>query len=79
MIECARSPSPPHTATPATTTRDDADPGMPEVGNFPLPKKVLRTGVTDMVREGDVVVLGDLVIGAEALGEAERPAEAVPD
>ena len=28
-------------------------PGMPETGNMPLPKKVLRTGVTDMVRVSD--------------------------
>jgi dihydroxy-acid dehydratase len=28
-------------------------PGMPEVGNFPLPKKILKRGVTDMVRISD--------------------------
>ena len=28
-------------------------PGMPEVGNFPLPKKILEQGVTDMVRISD--------------------------
>ncbi len=28
-------------------------PGMPEVGNFPLPKKILKQGVTDMVRISD--------------------------
>jgi dihydroxy-acid dehydratase len=33
-------------------------PGMPEVGNFPLPKKVLRTGVTDMVRVSDARMSG---------------------
>jgi len=33
-------------------------PGMPEVGNFPLPKKVLRTGVTDMIRVSDARMSG---------------------
>ncbi|MBZ0305842.1 MAG: dihydroxy-acid dehydratase [Anaerolineae bacterium] len=28
-------------------------PGMPEVGNFPLPAKLLREGVTDMIRISD--------------------------
>ncbi|HZD24804.1 MAG TPA: IlvD/Edd family dehydratase [Alphaproteobacteria bacterium] len=28
-------------------------PGMPEVGNFPLPKKILKQGITDMVRISD--------------------------
>ncbi len=28
-------------------------PGMPEVGNFPLPQKILKQGVTDMVRISD--------------------------
>ena len=31
---------------------------MPEVGNMPLPKKVLRTGVTDMVRISDARMSG---------------------
>ena len=39
-----RAPNPPRPAFAP------AQPGMPEVGNMPLPKKVLRTGVTDMVR-----------------------------
>jgi len=28
-------------------------PGMPEVGNFPLPAKILKQGVTDMIRISD--------------------------
>ena len=31
---------------------------MPELGNMPLPKKVLRTGVTDMVRISDARMSG---------------------
>lgn len=33
-------------------------PGMPEVGNLPLPKKVLASGVTDMVRISDARMSG---------------------
>ncbi|MCU1494148.1 MAG: ilvD [Acidimicrobiaceae bacterium] len=33
-------------------------PGMPEVGNMPLPAKILRTGVTDMVRISDARMSG---------------------
>jgi L-arabonate dehydrase len=33
-------------------------PGMPEVGNMPLPKKLLRKGVTDMVRVSDARMSG---------------------
>jgi len=33
-------------------------PGMPEVGNFPLPKKLLKKGVTDMVRISDARMSG---------------------
>ncbi len=33
-------------------------PGMPEVGNFPLPKKILQKGVTDMVRISDARMSG---------------------
>ncbi|HZR71041.1 MAG TPA: IlvD/Edd family dehydratase [Burkholderiales bacterium] len=33
-------------------------PGMPEVGNMPLPKKLLRRGVTDMVRVSDARMSG---------------------
>jgi L-arabonate dehydrase len=33
-------------------------PGMPEVGNMPLPKKLLRRGVTDMVRISDARMSG---------------------
>jgi dihydroxy-acid dehydratase len=33
-------------------------PGMPEVGNMPLPPKILRQGVTDMVRISDARMSG---------------------
>ena len=33
-------------------------PGMPEVGNMPLPPKLLREGVTDMVRISDARMSG---------------------
>jgi len=33
-------------------------PGMPEVGNMPLPAKILRDGVTDMVRISDARMSG---------------------
>jgi dihydroxy-acid dehydratase len=33
-------------------------PGMAEVGNMPLPPKVLKTGVTDMVRISDARMSG---------------------
>jgi L-arabonate dehydrase len=33
-------------------------PGMPEVGNMPLPRKVLQKGVTDMVRISDARMSG---------------------
>jgi dihydroxy-acid dehydratase len=33
-------------------------PGMPEVGNLPLPAKILRAGVTDMVRISDARMSG---------------------
>ena len=33
-------------------------PGMPEVGNMPLPSKVLRKGITDMVRISDARMSG---------------------
>lgn len=33
-------------------------PGMPEVGNLPLPAKILREGVTDMVRISDARMSG---------------------
>jgi L-arabonate dehydrase len=33
-------------------------PGMPEVGNMPLPRKLLRKGVTDMVRVSDARMSG---------------------
>jgi dihydroxy-acid dehydratase len=33
-------------------------PGMPEVGNFPIPRKLLRAGVRDMVRISDARMSG---------------------
>jgi dihydroxy-acid dehydratase len=33
-------------------------PGMPEVGNFPLPRKMIVAGVTDMVRVSDARMSG---------------------
>ena len=33
-------------------------PGMPEVGNMPLPTKLLRKGITDMVRISDARMSG---------------------
>jgi dihydroxy-acid dehydratase len=33
-------------------------PGMPEVGNMPLPKKILKKGITDMVRISDARMSG---------------------
>jgi dihydroxy-acid dehydratase len=33
-------------------------PGMPEVGNMPLPPKILRKGITDMVRISDARMSG---------------------
>jgi uncharacterized iron-regulated protein len=62
---------------------------MPEVGNMPLPKTVLRTGVTDMVRISDArmsgTAFGTVVLhvnGAfhsdEGLGTAERVRRRLP-
>src|SRR5207249_8854026 len=33
-------------------------PGMPEVGNMPLPPKILKRGITDMVRISDARMSG---------------------
>ena len=47
-------------------------PGMAEVGNMPLPPKVLRKGITDMVRISDGRMSGTatrLTMGAIARGE----------
>ena len=33
-------------------------PGMPEVGNMPLPPKILKKGITDMVRISDARMSG---------------------
>ena len=33
-------------------------PGMPEVGNLPLPRKLLERGITDMVRVSDARMSG---------------------
>ena len=33
-------------------------PGMPEVGNMPMPKKLLQRGITDLVRVSDARMSG---------------------
>ena len=48
-------------------------PGMPEVGNFPLPKKILKQGVTDMVRISDSRMSGT-AFGAVVLHVAPESA-----
>jgi dihydroxy-acid dehydratase len=52
-------------------------PGMPEVGNFPLPKKVLQKGVTDMVRISDSRMSGT-AYGAVVLHVAPESAVGGP-
>jgi len=52
-------------------------PGMPEVGNFPLPKKLLRQGVTDMVRISDARMSGT-AYGAVVLHVAPESAVGGP-
>ena len=52
-------------------------PGMPEVGNMPLPRKLLKRGVKDMVRISDARMSGTAfgtVIVHIAPEEAGRPA-----
>jgi len=52
-------------------------PGMPEVGNFPLPKKILRKGITDMVRISDARMSGT-AYGAVVLHVAPESAVGGP-
>ena len=52
-------------------------PGMPEVGNMPLPKKVLETGVRDMLRISDArmsgTAFGTVVLHVSPEAEAGGP------
>ncbi len=52
-------------------------PGMPEVGNFPLPKKILKQGITDMVRISDARMSGT-AYGAVVLHVAPESAVGGP-
>ena len=52
-------------------------PGMPEVGNFPLPKKILQKGITDMVRISDSRMSGT-AYGAVVLHVAPESAVGGP-
>jgi dihydroxy-acid dehydratase len=52
-------------------------PGMPEVGNFPLPKKILEKGITDMVRISDARMSGT-AYGAVVLHVAPESAVGGP-
>ena len=53
-------------------------PGMAEVGNMPLPPKLLRKGVTDMVRVSDARMSGTLAYGTVVLARlARKPRPAV--
>ncbi|WP_039805434.1 IlvD/Edd family dehydratase [Nocardia araoensis] len=52
-------------------------PGMPEVGNLPLPKKLLAQGVTDMVRISDARMSGT-AYGTVVLHVAPESAAAGP-
>jgi L-arabonate dehydrase len=58
-------------------------PGMPEVGNMPLPPKVLRKGVTDMVRISDArmsgTAYGTVVLHASPEAAAGGPLALVRD
>ena len=55
-------------------------PGMAEVGNMPLPPKLLRKGITDMVRISDArmsgTAYGTVVLHVVARGRCRRPAGA---
>jgi len=42
----------------APQRRPQGYPGMPEVGNLPLPRKLLERGITDMVRVSDARMSG---------------------
>ena len=52
-------------------------PGMPEVGNMPLPEKLLKTGVRDMVRISDARMSGT-AFGTTVLHVAPEAAAAGP-
>lgn len=52
-------------------------PGMPEVGNMPLPRKLLEAGVTDMVRVSDARMSGT-AFGAVVLHVAPESAAGGP-
>ena len=58
-------------------------PGMPEVGNFPLPKKLLARGVRDMVRISDArmsgTAFGTVVLHVSPESVAGGPLAAVRD
>ncbi|WP_433250127.1 IlvD/Edd family dehydratase [Actinomadura nitritigenes] len=58
-------------------------PGMPEVGNLPLPKKLLEAGVTDMVRISDArmsgTAFGTVVLHVAPEAAAGGPLGAVRD
>jgi dihydroxy-acid dehydratase len=58
-------------------------PGMPEVGNMPLPPKVLKKGVTDMVRISDArmsgTAYGTVVLHASPEAAAGGPLALVRD
>ena len=52
-------------------------PGMAEVGNMPLPPKVLRKGITDMVRISDARMSGT-AYGTVVLHTAPEAADGGP-
>jgi L-arabonate dehydrase len=58
-------------------------PGMPEVGNMPLPPKLLRRGIKDMVRISDArmsgTAYGTVVLHVAPEGAAGGPLAAVRD
>jgi len=58
-------------------------PGMPEVGNMPLPRKLLERGVTDMVRISDArmsgTAYGTVVLHVAPESEAGGPLAVVRD
>ncbi len=55
-------------------------PGFPEVGNFALPAKILKQGVTDMIRISDArmsgTAYGTVVLHTAPGGRCRRPAGA---
>jgi dihydroxy-acid dehydratase len=58
-------------------------PGFPEVGNLPLPTKILRRGITDMVRISDArmsgTAYGTVVLHVSPEAEAGGPLALVKD